>query len=51
MVGDDIGKVVEIFKGLGWYSLVLGGLLFMIFLQVSINLKDFVKKIHYKGFF
>ena len=52
MAGDDIGKVVEIFKGLSWYSLtVLAGLLLMIFVIYPIILKLFVKKIPYKGFF
>lgn len=52
MAGDDIGKVIEIFKGLSWYSLtVLGGLLLMIFVIYPLVLKLFVKKIPYKGFF
>lgn len=52
MAGNDIGKVVEIFKGLSWYSLtVLAGLLLMIFVVYPLILKVFVKKIPYKGFF
>ena len=52
MAGDDIGKVVEIFKGLSWYSLtVLIGLLIMIFITYPAILKVFVKKISYGGFF
>lgn len=52
MAGDDIGKVVEIFKGLSWYSLtVLTGLLVMIFITYPSILKTFVKKIPYVGFF
>ncbi len=52
MAGDDIGKVVEIFKGLSWYSLtVLAGLLIMIFIVYPLILKVFVKKIPYSGFF
>ncbi len=52
MAGNDIGKVVEIFKGLSWYSLtVFIGLLFMIFVAYPIILKLFVKKISYTGFF
>lgn len=52
MAGDDIGKVVEIFKGLSWYSLtVLLGLLIMIFITYPAILKAFVKKISYGGFF
>ncbi|WP_178985421.1 dicarboxylate/amino acid:cation symporter [Winogradskyella helgolandensis] len=52
MAGDDIGKVVEIFKGLSWYSItVLAGLLLMIFVIYPLILKLFVKQIPYKGFF
>jgi Na+/H+-dicarboxylate symporter len=52
MAGDDIGKVVEIFKGLSWYSLtVLIGLLLMIIVVYPAILKTFVKKIPYVGFF
>jgi Na+/H+-dicarboxylate symporter len=52
MAGDDIGKVVEIFKGLSWYSLtVFVGLLLMIVLVYPTILKTFVKKISYVGFF
>ncbi|WP_100614545.1 dicarboxylate/amino acid:cation symporter [Confluentibacter citreus] len=52
MAGNDIGKVIEIFKGLSWYSLtVLIGLLLMIFVVYPGILKLFVKKIPYLGFF
>lgn len=52
MAGDDVGKVLEIFKGLSWYSLtVLGGLLLMIFAIYPLILKSFVRKIPYSGFF
>ena len=52
MAGNDIGKVVEIFKGLSWYSLiVVAGLFLMIFVVYPLILKLFVKKISYKGFF
>jgi Na+/H+-dicarboxylate symporter len=52
MAGNDVGKVVEIFKGLSWYSLtVLVGLLLMIFVIYPTVLKLFVKKISYLGFF
>src|SRR5690606_16070217 len=52
MAGDDVGKVLEIFKGLSWYTLtVLGGLLLMIFIIYPLILKSFVKKIPYTGFF
>ena len=52
MAGNDIGKVLEIFKGLSWYSLiVVAGLFLMIFVIYPLILKIFVKKISYKGFF
>ena len=52
MAGNDIGKVIEIFKGLSWYSLtVLVGLLLMIFAAYPGILKLFVRKIPYVGFF
>src|SRR5690606_37728048 len=52
MAGNDIGKVVEIFKGLSWYSLtVLIGLLVILFVLYPSILKLFVKKISYVGFF
>lgn len=52
MAGNDIGKVLEIFKGLSWYSLtVLIGLLLMIFVVYPSIFKSFVKKISYLGFF
>lgn len=52
MAGNDIGKVVEIFKSLSWYSLtVVIGLLMMIFITYPAILKSFVKKIPYTGFF
>lgn len=52
MAGDDIGKVVEIFKGLSWYSLtVLIGLLMMIFLVYPLIMKLIVRVVPYKGFF
>ena len=52
MAGDDISKVVEIFKGLSWYSLtVVVGLAAMIFVVYPLMFKIFVKKVSYKGFF
>lgn len=52
MAGDDVGKVLEIFKGLSWYSLtVFLGLMLMIFLIYPLVLKLFVKAISYTGFF
>lgn len=52
MAGDDVNKVLEIFKGLSWYSLaVFGGLMMMIFLIYPLIVKLFAKDISYKGFF
>jgi Na+/H+-dicarboxylate symporter len=52
MAGDDISKVIEIFKGLSWYSLtVLIGLVLMIIVVYPAILKTFVKKIPFLGFF
>lgn len=52
MAGNDIGKVIEIFKGLSWYSLtVLIGLFTMLLIAYPAILKTFVKKIPYLGFF
>ncbi len=52
MAGDDIGKVVEIFKGLSWYSLtVFLGLVLMIFIIYPLILKLIVRSIPYRGFF
>src|SRR5690606_10645194 len=52
MAGNDVGKVIEIFKGLSWYFLtVLIGLLLMIFIVYPGILRLFVKKIPYLGFF
>lgn len=52
MAGDDIGKVVEIFKGLSWYSLtVFLGLMVMIFIVYPLLIKLLVRVIPYKGFF
>ena len=52
MAGDDISKVVEIFKGLSWYSLtVVIGLATMIFLVYPLLFKIFVKAVSYTGFF
>lgn len=52
MAGDDLGKVIEIFKGLSWYSLtVVIGLASMIFLVYPLIMKLFVRVIPYSGFF
>lgn len=52
MAGDDVNKVLEIFKGLSWYSLaVFGGLMMMIFVIYPLIVKLFAKDISYKGFF
>ena len=52
MAGDDPNAVIEIFKGLGWYSLVVViGLCFMIFIFYPLLAKTFVKGLSYKRFF
>ncbi|MEL4308350.1 dicarboxylate/amino acid:cation symporter [Joostella sp. CR20] len=52
MAGDDIGKVVEIFKGLSWYSLTVTlGLALMIFVVYPGIFKIFIRVISYFGFF
>lgn len=52
MAGDDIGKVLEIFKGLSWYSLtVFLGLALMVFVIYPLIVKFLVKSISYTGFF
>ncbi len=52
MAGDDLGKVLEIFKSLSWYSLtVFIGLLLMIIAVYPLILKLFVRVISYTGFF
>ncbi len=52
MAGDDPAAVVEIFKGLGWYSLtVVLGLAFMIFVFYPLLAKTFVRGLGYKRFF
>ncbi len=52
MAGDNVSKVLEIFKGLSWYSLVVFlGLALMIFAVYPFILKMFVKAISYTSFF
>lgn len=52
MAGDDPNAVIEIFKGLGWYSLtVVVGLAFMIFIFYPTLAKLLVKGMNYKRFF
>lgn len=52
MAGNDVGKVLEIFKGLSWYSLtVFAGLALMVVVIYPLILKLFVKAISYMGFF
>lgn len=52
MAGDDPNAVVEIFKGLGWYSLtVVLGLAFMIFIFYPTLARTMVKGMTYKRFF
>jgi Na+/H+-dicarboxylate symporter len=52
MAGDNPGSVVEIFKGLGWYALVvLGGLFIMAFVIYPLLFKLLVRKIPIREFF
>ena len=52
MAGDDPGAVVEIFKGLGWYALVVvAGLAFMIFVFYPTIMVLTVKGVSYRSFF
>ena len=52
MAGDDIGKVIEIFKGLSWYSItVFVGLVLMIFFVYPLIMKLLVRVVPYKSFF
>ncbi|GAA3511272.1 dicarboxylate/amino acid:cation symporter [Aquimarina addita] len=52
MAGNDLGKAMDIFKGLSWYTLtVFLGLVFMIFVVYPLIMKIFVKVVPYKGFF
>lgn len=52
MAGDDLGKVMDIFTGLSWYTLtVFLGLVSMIFIIYPLIMKLFVKVVSYKGFF
>lgn len=52
LAGDDPNKVVEIFKSLSWYSLVVvAGLAFMIFVFYPLIVVLFIKKISYRDFF
>lgn len=52
MAGDDPSAVIEIFKGLGWYSLVvIVGLAFMVFVFYPLLLISVVKKVGYFQFF
>jgi Na+/H+-dicarboxylate symporter len=53
LAGDNVSKVVEIFKGLSWYSLVVVlGLLLMIFAVYPLVLRLFLgRQFNYKNFF
>lgn len=52
MAGDDVGKVMEIFKGLSWYSLtVFVGLAIMVLVIYPLIIKLLVGVISYGGFF
>lgn len=50
--GDDPSKVIDIFYGLGWYSLtVIIGLALMVFVFYPIVIRIFTKDVSYTGFF
>lgn len=52
MAGDDLGKVIEIFKGLSWYSLTVTlGLFLMILVIYPLFMKLLVRVVSYFGFF
>ena len=52
MAGNDPNAVIEIFKGLGWYSLtVVAGLAFMIFIFYPTIATLMVKGMNYRRFF
>lgn len=52
MAGDDLPKILEIFKGLSWYSLtVVLGLSITVFGIYPLIVKLLVKKVGYRGFF
>lgn len=52
MAGDDVLKVLEIFKGLSWYSLtVFIGLAFMVSFIYPMVMKFLVRTVSYTGFF
>lgn len=52
MAGNDVGKVVEIFKGLSWYSLTVAlGLMLMILVVYPLFMKLFVKVVPYFDLF
>lgn len=52
MAGNDVGKVLEIFEGLSWYSLtVFVGLIFMILVVYPTLVKLWTRKIPFRGFF
>ncbi|WP_203532549.1 dicarboxylate/amino acid:cation symporter [Draconibacterium halophilum] len=52
IAGDDIRKVLELFMGLTWYSvIVFGGLLIMAFVLYPLLLKAFGVNIKYRDFF
>lgn len=52
LAGDDPGKVIEIFKGLGWFALtVVLGLGSMVFILYPLIMKLLNKNMSYRGFF
>lgn len=52
MAGNDLGKVLDIFEGLSWYSLtVFVGLALMVSLIYPLLVKFLVRSVSYRGFF
>jgi Na+/H+-dicarboxylate symporter len=52
MAGDSPARVIEIFKGLGWYSLcVVLGLAILLFLVYPGVINSVIKKLSYRKFF
>lgn len=52
MAGNDLGQIIEIFKGLGWYAMaVLLGLAFLFFVLYPLAASIFTRRISYRGYF
>lgn len=52
MAGNDMGAIIQVFKGLSWYAMtVLFGLAFLFFVLYPLAVILFTKRIDYRGFF